>query len=58
MMLSCAASLPPNSYIRSQYFSITTPGEEDWNEIKDNNLENDEIICVTKGTRTGEFIKI
>jgi hypothetical protein len=54
-MLSCAASLPPNFSIRSQYFSITTPGEEDWNEIEDNNLENDEIIWLQKGHGPGNL---
>ncbi len=57
MMLSCAASLPPNSYIRSQYFSITTPCEKDWNEIKGNNLENDEIIWLQKGHGPGNLSK-
>jgi hypothetical protein len=55
IILSCAASLPPNTFIRSQYFSIATPVEKDWDEIKGNDLENKEFICLQKGHGPGNL---
>ena len=55
MMLSCTALLPQNTFIRSQYFSITTPGEKEWDEIKDNDLENKEFLYLQKGHGGGNL---
>lgn len=57
MMLSCTALLPQNTFIRSQYFSITTPGEKDWYEIKDNDLGSKEFLCLQKGHGPGNLSK-
>ena len=52
---SCTASLPSYTSINSQYFSITTPSEKEWDQIKVNDLENKEIIYLQKGHGGGNM---
>lgn len=54
-LFSCASSLPPNSSFKSQYFKMTTPAEEDWDEIKNNDSENNESIWLQKGHGPGNL---
>jgi hypothetical protein len=54
-LFSCSSSLSQNTYLNSQYFSLTTPNEEDWDEIKNNDSENNESIWLQKGHGPGNL---
>lgn len=54
-LYSCASSLPPNSFIANQYFSITSPNEEAWNVIEENESKTSGIILLQKGHGPGNL---
>ena len=54
-LFSCASSLPPNTSFKSQYFRITTPAEEDWDEIKNNDSGKIEDLWLQKGRGPGNL---